>query len=669
MSLENALARLGLREFRPGQREAIETLLAARRLLLVAPTGGGKSLVYQLPALELEGTTLVISPLVALMHDQVAALSARGIAATYLAATLDAAEIRARMRLAAQGGVRLLYAAPERLAASGFRSLLADLACPLVAIDEAHCITEWGHDFRPEYMEIGPFVAGLRGSEGPPRVLACTATATPVVRDEILARLGLPADTPQLVRGFARPNLSLRALDVAQRRDRDRAVDAALREALGSPPPPDEPRSPAARSALAPRGCAIVYAPTRRAAEQETARLAASGWRAVVYHAGLDPAEREAAQRAFTDGAIDVIVATNAFGMGIDRPDVRAVVHLAPPGSIEAYYQEVGRAGRDGAPALGLLLVAASDVPLRRRLLELPTDGRLPDPETVRHKWNLFLELLRWAEGGSCRHDAILRYFGDEEETLAGCGRCDVCVALAGTGDDAVAAEETAVIVRKALSAVARIHGRFGLGAAVALLRGDPDPRLARTGLDRTRTFGALRERGEDWLLRLLRRCVTPGWVDFEGGERPVALLTPAGAAVMRGERPAQLLLPPLRAPAGTGPSPGARKSSDSRIGRLADDALDDAERALFEALRRWRLELARAEGVPPYVVASDRTLREVARLRPVTLAELEQAHGIGPAKAQRYGDAFLRALRDATASSPSSAAPPAPIGSGHVAS
>ena len=633
-SLDAGLARLGHESFRPGQREAIETLLRAGRLLLVAPTGGGKSLVYQLPACVLPGTTLVISPLIALMHDQVSALTAQGISASYLAGTLDAREIGRRMRDAAHGAFDLLYVAPERLAAAGFRSLLADLDCPLVAVDEAHCISEWGHDFRPEYMQIGAVLRALPKS----RVLACTATATPVVRDEILEKLGLPGDTPQLLRGFARPNLSLRAEEVSREADRRRAVDAVLREALGSP-------SSAA-------GAAIVYAPTRRVAEQEGARLAAAGWRAAVYHAGLTPAQRDRAQQAFMQREAEVIVATNAFGMGIDRADVRAVIHLAPPASLESYYQEVGRAGRDGRDAIGLLLLAPGDVPLRRRLLELPTDGRAPEPETVRHKWNLFLELLRWAEGGSCRHDAILRYFGDEDETLAGCGRCDVCVRLAAGVEDSDP-EETALVVRKALSAVARIHGRFGLGAAVQLLRGIEDPRLVRAGLHETRTFGALAERSDEWLQRLLRRCVTPGWIDFEGAERPVVRLTAEGAAVMRGEKPVRLLLPPATRPrprTASGPkSAGARGKEDRsaaiRTAPVADD-LDDAARTLFDALRRWRLERARAESVPPYVVASDRTLRDVARLRPGDRTELEQAHGIGPAKAERYGAELLAVVQ-----------------------
>jgi ATP-dependent DNA helicase RecQ len=586
----------------------------------VAPTGGGKSLVYQLPATLLPGTAIVVSPLISLMHDQVAALEARGVRATFLASTLEPAQVRARMAAAARGEFDLVYAAPERVVAAGFRSLLRDLDCSLLAIDEAHCISEWGHDFRPEYMALGPLVEELAGV----RVLACTATATPVVRDEILERLGLGAATPQIVSGFARPNLGLRVREVGGARERERAIDALLAEALGRPEQP--------------AGAAIVYAPTRRATEGEAARLAGAGWGVAAYHAGLEAGVRDDVSRRFAARELDVVVATNAFGMGIDRADVRAVAHLAPPGSLEAYYQEVGRAGRDGADAVGLLLVSPGDLAQRRALLE--RDAGSPDSELVRHKWNLFLELMRWAEGGSCRHDAILRYFGDEEEALAGCGRCDVCTRLGG--EDLPDAETTTLVVRKALSAVARIHARFGLGAAAKLLRGEADPRLSGAGLDRTPTFGALAQHPEAWLLRLLRRCVSAGWVDLSGGERPVASLSEAGAAVMRAERPARLLLPPTGREA-TGPAPrGARRRGE----RAAPDELDADGRALFEALRRHRLEVARAEGVPPYVVASDRTLREVAGLRPSNAFELEQAHGIGPAKLERYGAGLLEVVR-----------------------
>ena len=637
LDLERALARLGYAAFRPGQREAIETLIERGRLLLVAPTGGGKSLTYQLPATLLPGTTLVVSPLVSLMADQVQALAARGVAATFLASTLDAGEMRRRMARMAAGRLHLVYVAPERLTFPGFRGLLRDLDCPLVAVDEAHCISEWGHDFRPEYLEIGGLLAELEHA----RVLACTATATPVVRDEILARLGLGPDTPQIVRGFARPNLSLRALEIGSDRERPRAVDAALAEALGGP----------GRG----RGTAIVYAPTRKQAEQEGERLLGRGWRARVYHAGLGAAARESAQRDFAGGEAEIVVATNAFGMGIDRPDVRAVIHLGPPGSIEAYYQEVGRAGRDGADALGLLLVSGRDLPLRRALLERGTDGVLADPAVLEHKWGLFLELIRWVEGGSCRHDAILRYFGDEAETLDGCGRCDVCRALSGAGER-VDSETATLIVRKALSGAARVHGRFGLQTAVKLVHGDADPRLERAGLTRVQTFGNLREHTSEWLLALFRRCITAGWISFTGGERPVVVLTEDGRAVMKGERPARLLLPSSSG-GRAADRPGSRRSTVAPPAPAAvppaastvSDEPDAASAALFEALRRHRLDVAREEGIAPFIVASDRTLRDVARLRPRTLDELQIAYGIGRQKALRYGRRLLQVVASAT--------------------
>jgi ATP-dependent DNA helicase RecQ len=484
----------------------------------------------------------------------------------------------------------------------------------LIAVDEAHCISEWGHDFRPEYLEIGALVREL----APAHVFACTATATPVVRDEIVVRLGMPPDTPQLVRGFARPNLALRAVEVGGARERRDLTDAVLGEALAS------------------GGGAIVYAPTRRLADEEAARLAAAGRRTVSYHAGLDAATRAQAQAAFMDKRADIVCATNAFGMGIDRGDVRAVVHLGPPGSVESYYQEVGRAGRDGADAIGLLCWSQQDLPLRRRLLERADDDLPPSPEVVAHKWNLFLELIRWAEGGSCRHDAILRYFGDEAETLAGCGRCDVCTTI----EAAPAAGDATELARVLLSGVARIGGRFGLKQVVRLLCGESEERLERMGLTRVPTFGRLADRPADWVQRALTRCVTAGWVEFTGDEHPVVRLSADGIAVMRGFAPARWLPPPTERPRAAA---GVRRRD--RTPRHDEAALDTVEQALFDRLRELRLRLAASEQVPAYVIAHDRTLRELARLQPRSVAMLQQVPGLGPAKIERFGASFLEVI------------------------
>ena len=557
-----------------------------------------------------------MSPLISLMHDQVLALESRGLPATYLASTLDGEELRQRMQAMATGQYKIVYAAPERLVYGGFRSLLRELNCPLIAIDEAHCISEWGHDFRPEYLQIGDLIQSLPEA----RVLACTATATPVVRDEILERLGLPTDTPQLVRGFARPNLSLRVAEANSRAERTRRINQLLSESLDKP--------------NAGRGTAIIYAPTRKNTEEEAARLSGEGWNCQAYHAGMEGDQRDSVQRSFAEGKLEVVVATNAFGMGIDRADVRAIGHLAPPGSVEAYYQEVGRAGRDGNDATCLLLISPSDMALRRKLILLDGEG-----EAAQHKWNLFLELMRWSEGGSCRHDAILRYFGDEEEVLSGCGRCDVCTRL--YEEEEVDPDEVSMVVRKALCAVARLHGLFGLQAVAKLLHGTQDKKLVRAGFKETRSWGILSAYDERWIVQLLRRCVTAGWVDFYGGDRPLVVLTEAGNDVIHERRPARLLLPPRSS------APTLGTNFKKRAASTVED-LEGRDSDIFEELRRHRMEVAREEGVPPYVVASDRTLRDIALLRPINIDELKMAHGIGPSKAERYGDGFIQVVRQA---------------------
>ena len=644
-TFESALHRLGYTEFRPGQREALEALLRHRRLLLVAPTGGGKSLIYQLPATMLDGTTLVISPLIALMQDQVEALAKRGVPATYLASTITDEEARRRLRGIRAGEYRLVYVAPERLPYPGFQEMARDLAPPLIAIDEAHCISHWGHDFRRDYLEIGGFLKRFPDA----MVLACTATATPAVRDDIVTQLGLGADTPQILRGFARPNLSLRVVNVDSAADLHAGVDDALAEALGAPHIRDTQP-----------GGVIVYCLSRANAEAEAKRLRAEGWRAGWYHAGLSGEHRSEVQRRFLSGELDVVAATNAFGMGIDRADVRAVLHLSPPDSVEAYYQEVGRAGRDGKDAFGTLLLRLADIPRRKALIERSARDENAAAAWIEHRWSMFRDLLRWAEGGTCRHDAILRYFGDEAETLHGCGRCDVCRELAdggpGEGDAAGAAATGRTVAMAILAAVKLVDGRLGMKATVKLLRGDADDRLTRYGLDRRGEFGTLSTYPEPWLSQVVQRCVTAGWVDFTEGEYPLMMLTALGAAVLAGRREARLVLPSLA------PRPAKRDRRDRRRGGEARRGAETTRSAAlpgaftdekpagyaarFDALRRWRLERARADSVPAFVVASDRTLDDIATLAPSTPDGLELCYGIGPHKAEAYGAAILDVLR-----------------------
>jgi ATP-dependent DNA helicase RecQ len=638
--------RFGLEGFRPWQREAIDALLeGSGKVLVVAPTGGGKSLTYQLPAAVLSGTTLVLSPLVALMEDQVRALEARGVPATFLASTLEPELRRHRESLMLRGHYKLVYAAPERLASDAFVQTIARCDLQLVAIDEAHCIAQWGHDFRPDYLRIGALLARVR----PPRVLACTATATPEVRREIREQLRLGDGCREVLRGFARPNLHLAARNVEGATEARKEVVEALSSALGNP--------------KSPKGAAIVYAATRRQSEQWAEMLRERGWNAAPYHAGMPAAERSAVSGRFADRALDLVVATNAFGMGIDRPDIRAVLHVQPPSSIEAYYQEVGRAGRDGAEAWGLLLCSGADIALRRRLVTTGSDGGPVAPDLAARAWGLFRELLRYLDARTCRHDFILRYFGDERELLGGCGHCDICVALdaregswsgVGGADDAPEdsaatdeAEQTARTVRIALSAVARARQRAGMTAIAEMVRGVDSERTRRFGFTELSTFGLLRERSQPWVMDLLRALLAAGWIDLTPNEHPVPFLTAAGADVMRGKGPVRLALPAERS------AKRARGASSKDSGRprrdsaAAVDALDATARARFDRLRAHRTNIARTKGVPPYVVALDRTLIEMAARAPASHAELLEVYGMGPARVEQYGDGFLEAMRD----------------------
>ena len=609
LSAESRLSpAFGLAELRPWQRDAMRALLdGSGRVLVVAPTGGGKSLTYQLPAVVLPRPTLVLSPLVALMEDQVRALVEKGIAATFIASTLPLEERREREAGFARGEYKIVYAAPERLKSAAFVEMVRAVSPSLVAVDEAHCISQWGHDFRPDYLRVGALLEALR----PERVLACTATATPDVRREIVHHLGFESRPHDVVlRGFARPNLHLEAASVDGPREVERRVRATLTQSLKD------------------GGAAIVYCATRRKSEDLAQKLGGSKWRVGCYHAGLSAEERTRVANGFAARELDVVVATNAFGMGIDRADVRAVVHAQPPSSIEAYYQEVGRAGRDGLEAHGLLMCSGSDIALRRRLVETGSSD-----EQIARAWRLFRELLTFLDARTCRHDFVLRYFGDENEMLGGCGHCDVCEAeTEATGDDEAAREATRVVVQKALAGVARANRRAGLAAVASMLVGSDDEKTRRFGFTQLSTFGLFRGERVEWVTALLRALLAAGWLDLTPTEHPVPFVTKVGWDVMRGLSPARMILPPRVAP--------TRKAK--RESKVPEELQRDE---LFGRLRDHRAAIAKKKQLPAYVIAHDRTLVELAQKRPRTLGDLADVHGFGPSRIEQYGEGFLRVI------------------------
>jgi ATP-dependent DNA helicase RecQ len=571
----------GFDHFRGVQEEVIARVLAGKPTLAVMPTGAGKSLCYQLPALARPGTALVISPLIALMHDQVRSAEAIGLSAASLtSADSDRSETMRRFR---EQELDLLYVAPERATLDGFRRLLGGADLALIAIDEAHCVSEWGHDFRPDYRKLKSL---LDDHPQVPR-LALTATADRRTRDDILSQLGIPEDG-LIVAGFDRPNIRYHV------RHREQ-LGKQLANLLESRPGP-----------------AIVYAPSRDKAEKIAEQVANSGRAAVAYHAGLEPPVRARNQRAFVESERMVIAATIAFGMGIDKPDVRLVAHAATPKSIEAYYQETGRAGRDGEPAEAWLFWSAQDFArARQRIEEEVEPGRRP---AERERLNALAALV---ETPHCRRAVLLRHFGEDPPER--CGNCDNCLDPPETID-------VTEIARKLLSAAFRTEMRFGVGHLADVLAGNETEKVRSFGHQRLSVFG-IASAGELALVRPVSRALIARdalRTDAYGG----LSFGPAARAILKGEEALVISIPPK----------GGRKP------RVASGASDP----LFEALRETRRVLAAEAGIPAYLVFHDSTLREIASVRPTSLEELARVNGVGRTKLERYGDAMIAAVASA---------------------
>jgi ATP-dependent DNA helicase RecQ len=588
----------GYAQFRPGQREAMDAVVQGRDSLLVLPTGGGKSLCFQAPALIRPGVALVISPLISLMKDQVDTLTANGVPAAYLNSAMAPEDRRQVMQGLRERRYRLLYVAPERIAGDGstFLPWLHE-TCGLsfVAVDEAHCISHWGHDFRPEYRQIGALRQGLPGVS----LHAFTATATARVRDDIVAQLGLQ-DPVTLVGSFDRANLLYRVLPRNSMATQIRQVLARHRGEAG-----------------------IIYCPTRREVDALAASLAEEGYRVRPYHAGLTDEERHAHQDAFLNESVDIVVATVAFGMGIDRSDVRFVIHAGAPQSLEHYQQEAGRAGRDGLEAECVLIVSSGDF-LRWRDI-LSKNGDLTEA-----RQGLLRDMERYAASVGCRHRRLVSYFG-EAYSKPDCGACDYCLG------ELESVPDPATLARKILSAVARVGQRYGAAHVGQVLRGQLSEAVRSRGHDTLSVFGLLRDVSVDDLRGYTDQLLAFGLLRQVGDPYPVLQLTDAGAAGLRDAAALDSLsLARQRKP---------EKGSGPKKSRVEAESWAGVDRVLFDQLRAMRQRLARERGVPPYVIFHDTTLRELARLKPTSVSALRDVYGVGARKADDLGPEVLRVL------------------------
>lgn len=608
----------GYRSFRPYQEEIVNAILRGEDVFAVMPTGGGKSLCYQLPAALAEGMCVVVSPLLSLMKDQVDAALKNGISAATINSTTTAAEYRDTIELIDADRLDLLYVSPERLNTEKFRETLQRANVSFFAIDEAHCISQWGHNFRADYLELGKIV-----DEFPTLpVAAFTATATEQVAQDIVSSLKL-RDPYCVTASFDRPNLFYQI--VFKEKVETQILDF-LKEVPGE--------------------SGIIYRSTRKKVEETAEFLVKHGYNAEPYHAGMSDADRAAVQERFSRDETPIVVATVAFGMGIDKSNVRFVVHGDLPKDIESYYQETGRAGRDGAPARCVMFYNYGDVMIHRSFLD-----DYEDPTAKQAAVKRLDAMIQFAEGDGCRRANLLRYFGEkyepktlgeqdapqEEKNGDGCGSCDFCVGACKRIDVTIDAQ-------KALSAMQRTGNRFGAAHITDVLIGNPTEKVVRFGHDQIRTFGVGKDRTVRYWRRLIQSLVTQGFAELGGNpEFPVPVVTARGWEVMRKTRSVQMLELPT----------AKTKKANSRVigAAAAKDALKGKDRELFEKLRALRFRLAQAENVPPYVVFSDRSLIDMAILKPTNDEEMLDVSGVGKRKLEDYGQWFLEEIADFLAS------------------